>query len=326
MKLADKIIKLRKQLGWSQEELAEKMSVSRQSVSKWESATSIPDMNKIIKLSEIFSVSTDFLLKDEIENVQVLGEDVEEGVLKVSLETVTEYLQSKKKVSKMVSNATLLFIFSVLPLFLLLGLSYGENRIITENVATGVGMTCLLIMVAMGVVLAISSGSYKKHFEIFEENEFELEYGVKGVVKDMAEEFKSVYTRRLSISVTMFIVSSVPLILSAIYNAPDWVIMFMLSLLIVIVGFGVYLLVPYASKNSSLNCILGIGEFSPKGRIETKRAEKLASFYWPLVTAIYLGWSFITMDWGITWIVWPVAGVGFAAVVGFAALIKSKEE
>ena len=65
MILADKIIELRKRNGWSQEELAEKLNVSRQSISKWEGAQSIPDMNRIIKMSEIFGVSTDFLLKDE---------------------------------------------------------------------------------------------------------------------------------------------------------------------------------------------------------------------------------------------------------------------
>lgn len=64
MILADKIIELRKKNGWSQEDLAEKMEVSRQSISKWEGAQSIPDMNKILKLSEVFSVSTDYLLKD----------------------------------------------------------------------------------------------------------------------------------------------------------------------------------------------------------------------------------------------------------------------
>ena len=67
MILADKIIELRKKNGWSQEELAEKLDVSRQSISKWESAQSIPDMNRIIAMSQIFGVSTDVLLKDELE-------------------------------------------------------------------------------------------------------------------------------------------------------------------------------------------------------------------------------------------------------------------
>ena len=64
MILADKIIELRKKNGWSQEDLAEKLDVSRQSISKWEGAQSIPDMNRIIAMSQIFGVSTDVLLKD----------------------------------------------------------------------------------------------------------------------------------------------------------------------------------------------------------------------------------------------------------------------
>ena len=64
MILAEKIIKLRKQKGWSQEDLAARLSVSRQSVSKWESMASIPDLDKIVKLSRIFGVSTDYLLME----------------------------------------------------------------------------------------------------------------------------------------------------------------------------------------------------------------------------------------------------------------------
>ena len=67
MIFADKLIDLRKKSGWSQEELAEKLNVSRQAVSKWEGAQSIPDMARIVQLSELFHVSTDYLLKDEME-------------------------------------------------------------------------------------------------------------------------------------------------------------------------------------------------------------------------------------------------------------------
>lgn len=70
MIFADKLIKLRRQKGWSQEELAEQMSVTRQSVSKWESMQSLPDLDRILQLSKLFGVSTDYLLKDEIEDEQ----------------------------------------------------------------------------------------------------------------------------------------------------------------------------------------------------------------------------------------------------------------
>ena len=72
MIFADKLIRLRKQSGLSQEELANELNISRQSVSKWEQAQSIPDLDKIIQLSTFFNVSTDYLIKDEIEN----GDDI----------------------------------------------------------------------------------------------------------------------------------------------------------------------------------------------------------------------------------------------------------
>ena len=62
MIFADKVVQLRKKSGWSQEELAEKLNVTRQSVSKWEGAQSIPDLEKILQLAQIFGVSTDYLL------------------------------------------------------------------------------------------------------------------------------------------------------------------------------------------------------------------------------------------------------------------------
>ena len=65
MTFADKLITLRKKAGWSQEELAARLDVTRQSVSKWEGAQSLPDIDKIVQLSRLFGVTTDYLLKDE---------------------------------------------------------------------------------------------------------------------------------------------------------------------------------------------------------------------------------------------------------------------
>ena len=68
MTLSDKIIRERKKNGWSQEELAEKVNVSRQAVSKWEAGQSVPDLDKILQISNLFGVTTDYLLKYEVES------------------------------------------------------------------------------------------------------------------------------------------------------------------------------------------------------------------------------------------------------------------
>jgi len=63
MNLSEKILKLRKANGLSQDELSEQLNISRQSISKWESGQATPEPDKIVKLAEIFDVSTDYLLQ-----------------------------------------------------------------------------------------------------------------------------------------------------------------------------------------------------------------------------------------------------------------------
>ncbi len=99
MILADKIMELRKRNGWSQEELASQMGVSRQAVSKWESAASIPDLDKILRPSQLFGVSTDYLLKDSVEPMETeeMAEDTleyEEPPQAISLEEANTYLDT----------------------------------------------------------------------------------------------------------------------------------------------------------------------------------------------------------------------------------------
>ena len=68
MKLSDKIISLRKSNGMSQEDLAEKLSVSRQTISRWESGTAMPDADNILQVSKLFGVTTDYLLNDDYQS------------------------------------------------------------------------------------------------------------------------------------------------------------------------------------------------------------------------------------------------------------------
>ncbi|MGB3368079.1 MAG: hypothetical protein WBA54_11350, partial [Acidaminobacteraceae bacterium] len=75
-----------------------------------------------------------------------------------------------------------------------------------------------------------------------------------------------------------------------------------------------------------LNLIASEGDYAPHKIKQTKQIEKLAAFYFPLITAIYLGWSFWTMNWGRTWIIWPIAAIGFAVLIGLRGLLDSNDE
>ena len=104
MIFAEKLIHLRKKRGWSQEELAEQMNVTRQSVSKWEAAQSIPELDKLIRLSELFGVSTDYLIKDEIEDMECnIPTDNTFILRRVSMEEANAFLSVKATTSKSIA-------------------------------------------------------------------------------------------------------------------------------------------------------------------------------------------------------------------------------
>ncbi len=324
MILADKIIKLRKKFGWSQEELAEKMNVSRQSISKWESARSIPDLNKILMLSEIFGVSTDYLVKDDIEEDEEINEDVDTDVKRVTLEEALLYVQSKTEASKFISKGVLVCVFSFLPLLFLLALSEYEQFNLTSDAAAAIGLTILFVMIAIGVVFFIRINQYKDDFEIIEATPFELVYGVRSIFIEKIKKYKPIYIKKVSIGVILFITSVIPLLMVSLLMRSGMLSLIMVVVLILMVGLGLYIIIPTSLEYNALNFIVGEGDYAPHKIKQTKRIEKLGAFYWPLVAAIYIGWSLWTMAWGITWIVWPVAAIGFAALIGLAALFESK--
>lgn len=126
MKLSDKIIHLRKSMGWSQEALAEKLNVSRQAISRWEGATAQPDAANIVQLSKLFGVTTDYLLNDAYERdndppkaTEAKGDKVRRMmILMITLEVITLVLQFTTTV--MMQN-TLLGVLCIIPFVAAMG-------------------------------------------------------------------------------------------------------------------------------------------------------------------------------------------------------------
>ena len=170
MILADKIISLRKKAGWSQEELAAQLNVSRQSVSKWEGAQSVPDMERILQMSRLFGVSTDFLLKDELEAPETapLPDRTDSPLRRVSMEEAAAYLALSWQNAPRIALATLLCILSPMALLLLGGVSRLPDAPLREEAAIGVGIAVLLGMVAVGAGLFIACDAKMEDFRFLE--------------------------------------------------------------------------------------------------------------------------------------------------------------
>lgn len=331
MILAEKIMKLRKQNGWSQEELAVKLNISRQSVSKWESGTSIPDLDKILKLSQIFGVSTDYLLKDELEEetgnievVDVIDEDKDTQIRKVSLDEANQYMELVEQVSKRIAAGVVGCILSPALLILICGLAETKMISMTEDMAAGVGVTVLLLMIAGSVAILILGAMKLDKYEYLEKELLDLEYGISGIVQTKQDSFESIFKKCIASGVALCICCPVPLMIAAAFSASDIVFIFCVDILLLLVALAVYMFVWAGMINESYQKLLEEGDYTREKKLENKKNENLSKVYWCIVTAIYLGYSFVTMDWHRSWIIWPCAGVLFAAVCGITAMIRKK--
>ncbi|MCI5502477.1 MAG: helix-turn-helix transcriptional regulator [Anaerobutyricum sp.] len=331
MILAEKIMKLRKQNGWSQEELAAKLNVTRQSVSKWESRASIPDLDKILKLSELFGVSTDYLLKDEMDMENELPVGVNEGtnwdqetLRQVSVEEADQYLNLVEKVSKKIALGVSACVLSPVLLILLSGLSEFCILGINENMAAGIGVAILLFIIAGAVTTFILYGMKLDKYNYLEREGLSLQYGVAGIVESKKDEFEPFYKKCLAAGVALCILSAVPLMIAMAFNAPEITYIYCVDILLILVAFAVFLFVWSGMILGSYKRLLEEGEYTRERKLENKKNDNLSKVYWCTVTAIYLAVSFLTGRWEISWVIWPCAGVFFAAVCGMAAMLRKR--
>ena len=331
MILADKIIELRKKNGWSQEELANQLGVSRQSVSKWESAASIPDLERIIRLSSLFGVSTDYLLKDSMEpvteepltNSEIISE--EEPLRTVSLETSHSYLEIVRAVAGKIAFGVSLCILSPCVLIYLGALSDEEGGYaISEAAAASIGMTVLLLSIAFAVSLFLFFGRQLEPYEYLEKEPIELAYGVRGIIEKQKAAYESRHGVSLIVGIALCITSVIPIFAGAALGEEGMfpVIGFLICLLLI--ACGVFFLVRTCVTFGAFQKLLEEGDYSRTKKLEEKRNDAIDTIYWCVVTAIYLAWSCYTMEWHRTWIIWPSAGVLFGALHGILALIRRR--
>ena len=324
MILADKIIRLRKKNGWSQEELADKMNVSRQAVSKWEAAQTTPDLEKILQLGNLFGVTTDYLLKDELVDEEFVEGVDETPIRKISLAEANDYLEQRKNASVQIAIATLLCIISPILIFLLLAFSECTSIPITENLAVGIGMVALFSLVTIAVVIYIRVGFKNAPYEFLEKEPFETEYGVTGLAREKQKTYRNTYIKYNIFGTCACILSPVPLICAAL-SGKGLLVMIMLCVTLLTVAIGVMFFIVAGVRWASMQRLLKEGEFSEKGKQKNKIIEAIGTVYWLLATAIYLGWSFLTSNWHITWVIWPIAGVLFAVVELVCNLVIDKQ-
>ncbi len=311
--LSEKITEERKKLGLSQEDLAEKLYVSRQSVSKWESGKSLPEITKIIDLATLFGVSTDYLLKDiesKPENEsksKIKDNDVHE----LSEDEIEKFLTFKKSEARKMALGVFLCIFSPVLNFILVGLY--QKGDISYTFSASIGLMSIPLFVAAGVALLASMGVRAREFYYVGDETTYISDEMKPEIQKMKNKCENSKFRKIAIAVFLFILCIMPHIYIC-FEKPEsyysWV-NFSFAFLFATIAVGVFLILYGSVCDSGANELLMTGEQKKRRRAISKKTYALAPYYWIIVTIIYFVVSLITSQWNSTWLIWGVAGIGF---------------
>lgn len=263
MKLGQKIAGLRKKSSLSQEALAEKMNVSRQAVSKWESNQSIPDIEKIVDLSELFGVTTDYLLKNGTPSFELPGKSSEEKIEKalpaITDQEIDQYLEVAKKAAHFESLSIALFFLAIASFCLFSTLVF-----ISHNIFGTVAYIAPIIIIAIALGYFIHAKLMMHEFKSITQNKFALTSTQNDLIDSSAHEFRNKNNRRIVIGVVLCILAIIPLILIwTLHLLPDWT-WAVLAITFVLLGIVSYQFTFYFLRQLAFKTISGRRKHLPK--------------------------------------------------------------
>ena len=237
MIFSEKITELRKRSGLTQEQFGDKIGVSRQAVSKWEMAQSVPDINKVMAIADFFEVPVDFLLKDDLDledlgtpKIQVSPPDPSRKV--ITLEEAQDFFTVRKKTAGLTRLAIFLVVLSpVCSYFIAVT---GDERII------GIGIIVQIIFMLCAAITIIVAVWGEKKYKYFKEPDREIDYGVKGVAEDYIKDFDRTRLLGILAGIVFLVVSLFPMIICVTLQAENNIMMALgISLMMLMASLGI---------------------------------------------------------------------------------------
>ena len=320
MILADKIIELRRRNDWTQDDLAERLNVSRQSVSKWEGGQAAPTLDKIVEMSRLFGVSTDTLLKDELElefsETPSAMDPPEPARRLVTLEEAGEFLAAKARTAKPMACGVFLCILSPICMLFLIGVSQTWLFPFSQEWAVGAGLLVLFLFIIPAVAMFVYCGMKTSKFEYMEKEVFDTAYGVEQMARERMEQARERHTKFNVLGICLCVASAIPTLVGA-FTYSEFFLMFGVCATLAVAAMGVWFILLASIPWNSYQILLQEGDYAPERK--TSLVQTVTVIYWCLVTAGYLWYNFSTNNWHRSWIVWPVAGVLYAGLIALLA-------
>jgi len=241
-------------------------------------------------------------------------------------EEVGKYIQDSKRYNLCTAIGVFLCILSpISPIFTIA--KFGENRGM-------IGFVVTLFLVAIAVGLFIYGGVSQEKYQYLRQECLELPKQLEIKLRKGQEAFRSKYISALISGVLLCIISPIPLLMWGIrdmeYLSRGISGIRSVCISLAIAAVAVFILVYFGTAKERYSLLLQTGEYTIERKQRNKKTQKLTesigAVYWPVVVAIYLFWSFTRDAWSSSWLIWPIAGVLFAAISGIIQAIKGKDE
>lgn len=245
----------------------------------------------------------------------------------VTLDEAQGYADAKQRTRYRLSTAVMFFVLS--PSLLLLLSVAGETGILPlgENAGTFIGLFALLVMIAVGVLLIFSISRETAPYKRISEGRFSTNPTVTQWAEALSAKHEPARIRSLQIAVTLWILSAAPLLAFALLvNEPPYdrfLSVLGVVLVLVMVASGLGVLLPRTWAHSVAEELTRSRRTWEAGDDEHSIVGIIAAFYWPLLVAIFLAWSFIGNAWGVSWMVWPIGAVLFGAIAGGVGALEA---
>ena len=239
----------------------------------------------------------------------------------VTLEEAQGLAEAQHRTRYRLAIAVALFVMAAIPLIVLPTAAESGVLPIPQNAAALIGLLLLFAIVAFGVVTIIGLSREFTPFTRLREGRFSRNPVVTVWAEDLAKTHDRGRITALQISVMCWVFSPAPVLLLSLIPAHSerqgfWGVLGVAGTLIM-VAIGLLILLPASWANTVLETVTKGGKRPDEADDEEHSlVGVIASFYWPLVVAIYLAWSFIGNAWDRSWIIWPICGVLFGALAG----------
>ncbi len=237
---------------------------------------------------------------------------------------VKKYMEQTKKSSIWIGLATMLCIFSPILLLILGGLQDNGHNV-TDVMLVCFGLGALFLMIAAAVGLFIFHGTMLDKYDYLKKENIRISSESVSYLRTYQEKTENSYLIRLIVGVIMCIISVIPLLVVGVtYEDNELYGSLAVSALLLIVGIAVFMFITAGMERDAVKILLQEGDYTLEKKENSRSDDKIGGIYWPIITCIYLVWSFFTGNWGYTWIIWPIAGVLYAAIVAICREVRKK--